>query len=92
MLVNLILSLYERCVSLKQLLLMCCSKHSSEVHVGKYLMRYKLGTGSVGVVRLGVDDTTGAKYAIKLISKGKCSDMSRIDNEIKVLTACDVID
>lgn len=47
-------------------------------------MRYKLGTGSVGVVRLGVHEDNGAKFAVKIISKGKCSDMSRIDNEIKV--------
>eukprot|EP01127_Copromyxa_protea_P020412 TRINITY_DN6836_c0_g2_i1.p1 TRINITY_DN6836_c0_g2~~TRINITY_DN6836_c0_g2_i1.p1 ORF type:complete len:1147 (-),score=237.16 TRINITY_DN6836_c0_g2_i1:39-3479(-) len=71
-LVDLILSLYE-------------SKVSQNGKVGKYVLKYKLGTGSVGVVRLGVDEKTDVKYAIKVILKGKCSDMSRIDNEIKAM-------
>ena len=49
------------------------------------MLKNKLGTGSVGVVRLGYNKDTNKKYAVKIISKGKCSDMSRIDNEIKVL-------
>lgn len=87
MLVNLILSLYETSVILL-VFLMFFSKTASQGRIGKYIMRYKLGTGSVGLVRLGVHEDTGTKFAVKIISKGKCSDNSRIDNEIKVCQTC----
>lgn len=55
--------------------------------VGDYELGRTIGRGSSGVVRLAVHVGTREKVAIKIIKKGKCSDMSRLDREIQSLMA-----
>lgn len=43
-----------------------------------------IGVGASGVVYLGVDHDTKAHRAIKMLNKGDVSDMTRVDQEIKV--------
>jgi len=47
-------------------------------------LKRKLGEGGQAVVRIGIDTETKARKAIKIIKKGDCSDLSRLDVEIKV--------
>jgi serine/threonine protein kinase len=39
----------------------------------------------VGVVHLAVDTLTAQKKAIKIIPRGDCSDLSRLDTEIRIM-------
>ncbi|PRP84078.1 SNF-related serine/threonine-protein kinase [Planoprotostelium fungivorum] len=58
-------------------------------HIGKYVLRRKLGTGAYGVVYMAVDEDTKAHRAIKMLNKGDVSDMSRVDQEIKAMLMLD---
>lgn len=59
---------------------------SEERHtVGKYQVGEKLGEGAVGTVRVAVDMETGVRKAIKIISRGRVTDMSRLDTEAKAM-------
>jgi Ca2+-binding EF-hand superfamily protein len=58
---------------------------SGENHVGKYILKRKLGHGASGVVWLAFDSETKVQVAIKVIHKGDVSDMARVDCEIKVI-------
>eukprot|EP01117_Protostelium_nocturnum_P013427 TRINITY_DN5007_c0_g1_i1.p1 TRINITY_DN5007_c0_g1~~TRINITY_DN5007_c0_g1_i1.p1 ORF type:complete len:859 (-),score=265.14 TRINITY_DN5007_c0_g1_i1:108-2684(-) len=62
---------------------------SGENHIGKYILKRKLGTGASGVVWLAIDSETKAHRAIKMIHKGDVSDMSRVDCEIKAMLMLD---
>ena len=53
--------------------------------IGDYELGRTIGRGSSGVVRLAMHVGTREKVAIKIIKKGKCSDMSRLDREIQSL-------
>lgn len=53
--------------------------------VGDFELGRTLGRGSVGVVRLGVHVDTHEKFAVKIVRKGRCADMSSIDREIEAL-------
>lgn len=55
--------------------------------IGDYELGRTIGRGSSGVVRLAMHVGTREKVAIKIIKKGKCSDMSRLDREIQSLMA-----
>lgn len=55
--------------------------------VGDYALGRTVGRGSSGVVRLAMRVHTREKVAIKIIKKGKCSDLSRLDREIQSLMA-----
>lgn len=55
--------------------------------VGDYELGRTIGRGSSGVVRLAMHVETREKVAIKIIKKGKCSDLSRLDREIQSLKA-----
>lgn len=55
--------------------------------IGDYELGRTIGRGSSGVVRLAMHVETREKYAIKIIKKGKCSDLSRLDREIQSLMA-----
>jgi len=61
----------------------------AENHVGKYVLRRKLGVGAYGVVYLGIDHETKAHRAIKMLNKGDVSDMTRVDQEIKAMLMLD---
>ena len=41
--------------------------------------------GAVGVVHFATNVTNGAKKAIKVIPRGDCSDLSRLDTEIRIM-------
>lgn len=63
---------------------------SKKKMVDNYILKWKLGEGSSGVVMLAVrtDPETGkklGKVAIKIIPKGDQSDLTRLDNEIKAM-------
>jgi serine/threonine protein kinase len=53
--------------------------------IGDYELGRTVGRGSSGVVRLGVHVETHEKFAVKIIRKGKCADMSSVDREIQAL-------
>lgn len=53
--------------------------------IGPYVLRRKLGTGSVGVVRLAVKIEDRKRYAAKIIERKDVSDMTRLDTEIKAM-------
>ena len=53
--------------------------------VGRYVIGRRLGEGAVGVVHLAVDTLTGHKKAIKIVPRGDCSDLSRLEVEIRVM-------
>lgn len=53
--------------------------------VGDFELGRTIGRGSVGVVRLGVHVDTHEKFAVKIVRKGRCADMSSIDREIEAL-------
>eukprot|EP00177_Eucheuma_denticulatum_P008543 GFKZ01015551.1.p1 GENE.GFKZ01015551.1~~GFKZ01015551.1.p1 ORF type:complete len:1193 (+),score=192.35 GFKZ01015551.1:114-3581(+) len=55
--------------------------------IGDYELGRTIGRGSSGVVRLAMHVETREKVAIKIIKKGKCSDLSRLDREIQSLMA-----
>lgn len=55
--------------------------------IGDYELGRTIGRGSSGVVRFAVHVETRQKVAIKIIKKGKCSDLSRLDREIQSLMA-----
>lgn len=55
--------------------------------IGDYELGRTIGRGSSGVVRLAMHVETRKKVAIKIIKKGKCSDLSRLDREIQSLMA-----
>lgn len=55
--------------------------------VGDYELGRTIGRGSSGVVRHAMHVETRQKVAIKIIKKGKCSDLSRLDREIQSLMA-----
>jgi len=61
------------------------STQKNKGRIGKYVLQRKLGVGSNSVVRVGVDQETGKKYAIKIIKRGDVSDMSRVDTELKAM-------
>ena len=56
--------------------------------VGDYLLKEKLGKGNYADVYLGVHRTTGAKYAIKAISKDTFSEpklLTGLESEIRIM-------
>lgn len=55
--------------------------------IGDYELGRTIGRGSSGIVRLAFHVENRQKYAIKIIKKGKCSDLSRLDREIASLMA-----
>eukprot|EP00178_Gracilaria_changii_P003253 TRINITY_DN1477_c0_g1_i1.p1 TRINITY_DN1477_c0_g1~~TRINITY_DN1477_c0_g1_i1.p1 ORF type:complete len:1142 (+),score=158.12 TRINITY_DN1477_c0_g1_i1:660-4085(+) len=55
--------------------------------VGDYELGRTIGRGSSAVVRYAIHVETREKVAIKIIKKGKCSDLSRLDREIQSLMA-----
>ena len=55
--------------------------------IGDYELGRTIGRGSSGVVRRAIHVETRQKVAIKIIKKGKCSDLSRLDREIQSLMA-----
>jgi serine/threonine protein kinase/Ca2+-binding EF-hand superfamily protein len=55
--------------------------------IGDYKLGRTIGRGSSGVVRLGVHVDTHEKFAVKIIRKGRCADMSSVDREIQALKA-----
>lgn len=55
--------------------------------IGDYELGRTIGRGSSGVVRLACHVVSRQKVAIKIIKKGKCSDLSRLDREIQSLMA-----
>jgi serine/threonine protein kinase len=57
--------------------------------IGDYELNHVLGYGSQGVVRCATKIATGERFAAKLVKRGKCSDLSRLDREIHVMTMLD---
>ncbi|GJQ10753.1 hypothetical protein GpartN1_g2544.t1 [Galdieria partita] len=57
--------------------------------IGDYELNHVLGYGSQGVVRCATKIETGERFAAKLVKRGKCSDLSRLDREIHVMTMLD---
>lgn len=57
--------------------------------IGDYELNHVLGYGSQGVVRCATKVETGERFAAKLVKRGKCSDLSRLDREIHVMTMLD---
>eukprot|EP00871_Galdieria_phlegrea_P003675 jgi/Galph1/4308/GphlegSOOS_G2958.1 len=57
--------------------------------VRDYELSHVLGYGSQGVVRCATKMSTGDRFAVKLVKRGKCSDLSRLDREIHVMTMLD---
>lgn len=55
--------------------------------IGDYELGRTIGRGSSGIVRLAFHVENRQKFAIKIIKKGKCSDLSRLDREIQSLMA-----
>lgn len=55
--------------------------------IGDYQLGRTLGRGSSGVVRLAMHVETRERVAVKIIKKGKCSYLSRLDREIQSLMA-----
>lgn len=55
--------------------------------VGDYELGRTIGRGSSGIVRLATHVPTRSQYAIKIIKKGNCSALSRLDREIASLAA-----
>lgn len=55
--------------------------------IGDYELGRTIGRGSSGVVRLAMHVESRKKFAVKIIKKGKCSDLSRLDREIQSLMA-----
>lgn len=55
--------------------------------VGDYELGRTIGRGSSGIVRLATHVPTRAQYAIKIIKKGNCSALSRLDREIASLAS-----
>eukprot|EP00186_Timspurckia_oligopyrenoides_P002496 CAMPEP_0182445564 /NCGR_PEP_ID=MMETSP1172-20130603/3647_1 /TAXON_ID=708627 /ORGANISM="Timspurckia oligopyrenoides, Strain CCMP3278" /LENGTH=993 /DNA_ID=CAMNT_0024641361 /DNA_START=267 /DNA_END=3248 /DNA_ORIENTATION=+ len=53
--------------------------------IGPYELGRILGRGSSGIVRVGLNVELHGRFAVKMIKKGKCSDMSRLDREIQSL-------
>lgn len=53
--------------------------------IGDYELGRTIGRGSSGVVRLAFHVEKRQRFAIKIIKKGKCSDLSRLDREIQSL-------
>lgn len=53
--------------------------------IGDYELGRTVGRGSSGIVRMGVNVQSHEKYAVKIIRKGKCADMSGVDREIQAL-------
>ena len=62
------------------------SKKASERTAGKYAIGKKIGQGAMGVVHVAKDTTTGIRKAVKIIKRGDCADLSRLDTEIRVMT------
>nr|WHA03777.1 SnRK [Neopyropia yezoensis] len=54
--------------------------------IGDYELGRTVGRGSSGVVRAAIHVVTRRKFAVKIIKKGNCSDLSRLDREIQSLT------
>eukprot|EP00736_Rhodelphis_marinus_P002988 Rmarinus@m.9650 len=54
--------------------------------VGRYELARCVGEGSEGVVRCALDVDSGDHYAMKIIPRTKCSNLSRLDREIQALT------
>ena len=61
------------------------SKKASERSVGKYVIGRKIGQGAVGTVHVATEMNTGERKAIKIIKRGDCADLSRLDTEIRVM-------
>lgn len=55
--------------------------------IGDYELGRTIGRGSSGVVRLAFHVEKRKRFAVKIIKKGKCSDLSRLDREIQSLMA-----
>lgn len=63
----------------------CRTFESNKEVIGKYVLARVLGQGTFGVVRLGIHRETGARCAIKIVSKGNVNDMNRVDVEIRAM-------
>ncbi|CAN8066351.1 unnamed protein product [Agarophyton chilense] len=57
--------------------------------VGDYELGRTIGRGSSGVVRYALHVESRKKVAVKIIKKGKCSELSRLDREIQSLMAAE---
>lgn len=55
--------------------------------IGDYELGRTIGRGSSGIVRLALHVPSREKVAIKIIKKGNCSALSRLDREIESLAA-----
>eukprot|EP00013_Stygamoeba_regulata_P005879 CAMPEP_0177632930 /NCGR_PEP_ID=MMETSP0447-20121125/2566_1 /TAXON_ID=0 /ORGANISM="Stygamoeba regulata, Strain BSH-02190019" /LENGTH=729 /DNA_ID=CAMNT_0019134555 /DNA_START=116 /DNA_END=2302 /DNA_ORIENTATION=+ len=64
-------------------------KRREKMVVGDYELRWKLGVGSYSTVYMGVNKHTKEEVAVKIIKKGKCSELSRIDVEIQAMLMLD---
>jgi serine/threonine protein kinase len=58
---------------------------TEDSRMGPFALGQKLGEGSFGAVRLGISMRTGAQVAVKIIPRGNCADMSRVDLEIQAM-------
>lgn len=54
-------------------------------HIGNYKLKRKIGCGASGAVWLAQEADTRDRRAIKIIKKGDCSNLSRVDVEIKAM-------
>lgn len=75
----------EEFLTLADIIVRLYCKKASERTVGKYVIGRKLGKGAVGVVHVATDINSGEKKAVKIIPRGDCSDLSRLDTEIRVM-------
>lgn len=57
--------------------------------IGRYKLAHKLGFGAQSVVRVGIDHQTGSRKAIKIIPRANCSELSRVDTEMKAMLLLD---
>ncbi|KAJ3299862.1 calcium calmodulin-dependent protein kinase type 1G [Borealophlyctis nickersoniae] len=54
--------------------------------IGKYQLGDQLGTGAFSEVKIGVERSTGQKFAVKIIDKAKCKGKeTMIDTEVNIL-------
>uniref|UniRef100_A0A7S1TM11 Calmodulin n=1 Tax=Erythrolobus australicus TaxID=1077150 RepID=A0A7S1TM11_9RHOD len=53
--------------------------------IGQYELGRILGRGSSAIVRAAVSTDDHSRYAVKIVKKGRCSDLSRLDREIQSL-------
>jgi hypothetical protein len=75
----------EEFLILADLIVLHYVKKAHEWDIGKYTIGRKIGQGAVGSVHLAIETATGEKKAAKIIPRGDCSDLSRLDTEIRIM-------